>query len=84
MRTLRTLKPGERGTKRLLARHGASLLCVRYRYDEDTREHLKTVELIVQRRDRGRQAARERRAARWSEGRSYPSVKHHTSRRATI
>ncbi len=23
---------------------------VRYRYDEDTREHLKTVELIVQRR----------------------------------
>ena len=50
MRTLRTLKPGQWGTKGLLARHGASLLCVRYRYDEDTREHLKTVELIVQRR----------------------------------
>ena len=50
MRTLRTLKPGEWGTKRLLALHGPSLLCVRYRYDEGTREHLKTVELIVQRR----------------------------------
>ena len=50
IRTLRTLKPGEWGTKRLLAFHGPSLLCVRYRYDEDPREHLKTVELIVQRR----------------------------------
>ncbi len=52
MRTLRTLKPGRNGTKELLARHGASLLCVRYRYDEATREHLKTVELVVQRRPR--------------------------------
>ena len=81
MRTLRTLKPGQKGTKELLARHGASLLPprkseslrfrilgptppahetvledsdglpgVRYRYDEDTREHLKTVELVVRRR----------------------------------
>ena len=47
---MRTLKPGQRGTKEWLARHGASLLCVRYRYDEDAREHLKTVELVVQRR----------------------------------
>jgi len=52
MRTLRRLKPGQWETKGLLARHGASLLCVRYRYDEDTGEHLKTVELIVQRRSR--------------------------------
>ena len=52
MRTLRTLKPGQRGTKELLRRHGASLLCVRYRYDEEAREHLKTVELAVQRRRR--------------------------------
>ncbi len=49
---MRTLKPEQNGTKGLLARHGASLLCVRYRYDEDTREHLKTVELVVQRRPR--------------------------------
>ena len=54
MRTLRTLKPGQKGTKELLARHGSSLLRVRYRYDEDTREHLKTVELVVQRRSRER------------------------------
>ena len=52
MRTVRTLKPGQWGTKGLLARHGASLLCDRYRYDEATGEHLKTVELIVQRRSR--------------------------------
>ena len=58
MRTLRTLKPGEWGTKRLLALHGASLLCVRYRFDEDTREHLKTVELIVQRGSREPEAER--------------------------
>ncbi len=55
MRTLRTLKPGEWETKGLLARHGASLVCVRYRYDEAAREHLKTVELIVQRRSRERE-----------------------------
>ncbi len=48
MRTLRTLKPGQKRTKELLALHGASLLCVRYRYDEDTHEHLKTVELVIQ------------------------------------
>ncbi len=56
MRTLRTLKPGQKGAKGLLARHGASLLRVRYRYDEGTREHLKTVELVVQRRTREREA----------------------------
>jgi hypothetical protein len=50
--TLKTLKPGQAGTKGLLARYGASLLCVRYRYDEITRQRLKTVELIVQRRSR--------------------------------
>ena len=47
MRTLETLKPGQMGTRELLARYGPSLLCVRYRYDEDTRERLKTVESVV-------------------------------------
>ncbi len=37
---------------KLLRQHGPSLLCVRYRYDEETREHLKTVELVVGRRRR--------------------------------
>ena len=52
MRTVRTLKPGQDGTKELMTRFGPSLLCVRYRYDEDRRESLKTVELVVQRRPR--------------------------------
>ena len=56
MRTLRTLKPGQRGTKELLRQHGASLLCVRYRYDDETREHLKTVELVVRRRPGSRRS----------------------------
>ncbi len=50
MHTLKTLKPGENGTKELLSRYGTSLLYVRYRYDEGTRERVKTVELVVQRR----------------------------------
>jgi hypothetical protein len=54
--SLRTLKPGQKGTKELLALHGGTLLCVRYRYDENTREHLKTVELVIQRRPREREA----------------------------
>ncbi len=49
MRTLKTLKPGQMGTKDLLARYGPTLLYVRYRCDEDTGERLNTVELVVQR-----------------------------------
>ncbi len=88
MRTVKTLKPGQKGTKQhswaplpgdVLTRFGPSLLSprkseslrlrlfgpappaqetvleysdglpgVRYRYDEDSREHVKTVELVVQ------------------------------------
>ena len=54
MHTLRTPKPGQKGTRELLTQFGLSLLCVRYRYD-DTRERLKTVELVVQRRSRERE-----------------------------
>ncbi len=39
MRIVKTLKPGQKGTKDLLTRFGPTLLCVRYRYDEDRREH---------------------------------------------
>ncbi len=56
MRTLKTLKPGQKGTKDLLARYGPSLLCVRYRYDENQRERLKTVELVVERCSQKRKA----------------------------
>ncbi|MCP3994840.1 MAG: hypothetical protein GY722_07225 [bacterium] len=56
MRTLKTLKPGQDGTKELLTRFGPTLLYVRYRSDEDRRERLKTVELVVERRPRGGEA----------------------------
>ena len=45
------LKPGQKGTKRLLDIYGDSLVCVRYRYDTATRMRFKTVELIVEKKD---------------------------------
>ena len=47
MRTGLNLKPGEKGTKRLVAQYGDQLFRVRYRYDAARRKRLKTVELIV-------------------------------------
>lgn len=47
MRTRLKLKPGQRGTKRLVEQYGDRLVCVRYRYDEDQHKRYKTVELIV-------------------------------------
>ena len=46
-----------KGTREPLTdRYGPSLLCVRYRYEYDTRECLKTLESVVQRRSREREA----------------------------
>lgn len=42
------LKPGQRGTKKLVELYGSRLVCVRYRYDEQSRKRFKTVELIVE------------------------------------
>ncbi len=50
MTTRVKLKPGQKGTKSLLAKYGADLLCVRYRYDEESRTRIKTVELIVEKK----------------------------------
>ncbi len=47
MKTLLVLKPGQRGTRKLLAEHGKRLVCVRYRYDERLQRRWKTVELVV-------------------------------------
>ncbi len=33
MKTQIHLKPGQKGTKRLVEKYGDALLCVRYRYD---------------------------------------------------
>ena len=46
------LKPGQKGTQRLVDRFGAALVCVRYRYDERTGDNLTTAEIIVDRRPR--------------------------------
>ena len=51
MKTRAVLKPGQRGTKRLAEKYGADLLCVRFRYDAESRQRLKTIELIADRTD---------------------------------
>lgn len=47
MKTYAHRKPGENGTLRLVEKYGASLLCVRYRYEAVRGVKLKTVEIIV-------------------------------------
>lgn len=41
------MRPGAKGTRRLLHVYGPQLLCVRYRYDEHGRRRMTTVELRV-------------------------------------
>lgn len=48
MKSYNHLKPGQKGTLRLVEQYGESLLCVRYRYDEKRGVRLKTVEIIVE------------------------------------
>lgn len=48
MTACRKLQPGQPGTKKLVARYGETLLCVRYRYDFAGQRRLKTVELVVE------------------------------------
>jgi hypothetical protein len=45
------IKPGQKGTKRLLGQYGDRLVCVRYHYDASRRKRFKTVELIIAERD---------------------------------
>ena len=45
------LKPGQKGTKQLLAQYGDRLICVRYRYDAQRKKQFKTVELLIAERD---------------------------------
>ena len=47
MKSYAHLKPGQKGTKRLVEQFGDKLLCVRYRYDEQRGVRLKTVEIVV-------------------------------------
>lgn len=51
MRVRLNLKPGQKGTKQLVAQYGDRLICVRYRYDAKRKKRLKTIERIVAERD---------------------------------
>jgi len=48
METRLTLRPGMPGTKKLVARYGERLVCVRYLYDETRSRRLKTAELVIE------------------------------------
>jgi len=50
MKTHTHLKPGQKGTKRLVEQFGDKLICVRYHFDEKRQVRLKTVEIIVDER----------------------------------
>ncbi|MDH4260079.1 MAG: hypothetical protein OEZ09_09450 [Betaproteobacteria bacterium] len=47
METRTTLRPGDRGTRKLAERYGKRLVCVRYRYDPAAGRRYTTVELVV-------------------------------------
>lgn len=51
MKTRLKLNPGQKGTKALVDIYGDTLVCVRYRYDEESRTRIKTVEIIVEKTD---------------------------------
>lgn len=51
MRARLKLKPGQKGTKKLVEEYGERLVCVRYRYDEATKKRYKTAEIIVDEAD---------------------------------
>ncbi len=47
MNIRKNLKPGQKGTGKLVDIYGDSLGCVRYRYDEKRKKRLKTDEIII-------------------------------------
>ena len=48
MQTRSTRKPGQKGTKKLVAQYGDKLVCIRYRYDPRKKKRYKTIELIIE------------------------------------
>ena len=48
MRTRLHLKPGQKGTKQLLAQYGDRLVCVRYRYDAQRKKRFKMLDAGIQ------------------------------------
>ena len=48
MQTRSTRKPGQKGTKKLVAQYGDKLVCIRYRYDPRKKKRYKAIELIIE------------------------------------
>jgi hypothetical protein len=48
MKTRLILRPGSKGTRKLLVQYGRRLVCVRYRYDPRRQRRFKTADLIVE------------------------------------
>ncbi|MDM8552932.1 hypothetical protein QUF72_22830 [Desulfobacterales bacterium HSG2] len=51
MKTRLILKPGQKGTKKLVDIYGDRLVRVRYRYDEKRKKRLKTAEVLIEETD---------------------------------
>ena len=51
LRTVRKVPAGKPGTKKLVQQYGENLLCLRYRVNTETRERIRTVELILEDKD---------------------------------
>ncbi|MFQ5627641.1 MAG: hypothetical protein ACE5I1_02680 [bacterium] len=47
MKTIKKLKPGMKGTKKLVELYGDKLVCVRYINDCELNRRIKTIELII-------------------------------------
>ena len=47
MKTIKKLKPGMKGTKKLVEEYGDRFVCARYRNDYLKKKRLKTIELII-------------------------------------
>jgi len=43
----KVLRPGDKGTKRILHTYGDRLICVRYRYDKKNKKRFTTAEIII-------------------------------------
>lgn len=51
MKVIKTIKPGQNGSRRFMRQYGERLVNVRYRKDYDTRSIFTTVEIIVAQRN---------------------------------
>jgi len=69
LKTQAHLKPGQKGTKKLMARYADALLCLRYRHDKDRGVRMKTWNLSwKKRRGRLRPDSALPRSSRWPLG----------------